>query len=76
MEQNSNEHSDKLVLNITNNDLEIDLTEVAIDFKHRFGYPKKKKKKFGSIIIKFVKYYDRKDVFLRRKILMKKVFQS
>ena len=34
-----NEDTDKLVLNIINNDLEIDLMEVAIDRTHRIGNP-------------------------------------
>ena len=67
VEENSNEDTDKLVLNIINNDLEIDLTEVAIDRTHRIGDPKKKKK-VRSIIVKFVKYYDRKEAFLTRNI--------
>ena len=45
VEENSNEDTDKLVLNIIKNDLEINLTEVAIDRTHRNGDPKKKKKK-------------------------------
>ena len=44
VEENSNEDTDKLVLNIINNDLEIDLTEVAIDRTHRIG---KRKRRFG-----------------------------
>ena len=44
-EENSNENADKLVFNITNNDLEIDLTEVAIDRTHRIGDVKKKRQK-------------------------------
>ena len=43
VEENSNEDTDKLVLNITNNDLEIDLKEVSIDRTHHIGEPKKKK---------------------------------
>ena len=41
MEENSNEDTDTLVLHIINNDLKIDLTEVAIDRAHRIGDPKK-----------------------------------
>ena len=43
VEENSNEDTDKLVLNIINNDLEIDLTKITIDCTHRIGDPKKKK---------------------------------
>ena len=46
VEENSNEDTDKLVLNIVNNDLEIDLTEVAIDRTHRIGTQKRRAKRF------------------------------
>ena len=69
MEETSNEDTDKLVLNIIKNDLEINLTEVAIDRTHCIGDPKKKKKKARPIIVKFVRYYDRKEVFSKKKYL-------
>ena len=69
MEENSNEDTDKLVLNIINNDLGIDLTEVAIDCTNRIEDPKKKKKKVPPIIVKFVRHYDRKEVFSKKKYL-------
>ena len=69
MEENSDEDTDKLVLSIINNDLEIDLTEVANDRTHRIGDPKKKKKKVRPIIVKSVRYYDRKEVFSKKKYL-------
>ena len=68
VEENSNEDTDKLALNI-NNDLEIDLTETAIDRTHRIGDPKKKKKKVWPIIVKFDWYYYRKQVFSKKKHL-------
>ena len=58
VEENSNADTDKLVLNIINNDLEIDLTEVAIDRTHCIGDLEKNKKKVQPIIVKFVRYYD------------------
>ena len=58
VEENSNADTDKIVLNIINNDLEIDLTEVAIDRTHCIGDLKKNKKKVQPIIVKFVRYYD------------------
>ena len=57
VEENSNEDTDKLVLNI-NNDLEINLMEEAIDRTHHIGDPKKKKKKVWHITVKFVRFYD------------------
>ena len=67
VEENSNEDTDKLVLNIINNDLETDLTEVAIDRTHRTGDQKKKRKTARPIIAKFVRYYDRKEVLSIKK---------
>ena len=58
MEENSNEDTDKLLLNIVNNDLDIYLTEIGVDRSHRAVDPKKKKKKVRPIIVKFVRYYD------------------
>lgn len=49
MEENDNEDTDKLALNVINNNLETDLTEVAIDRTHRTGYPKNEEKKCSSI---------------------------
>ena len=43
VEENRNEDTDKLALNIINNDLEIDLTEIAIDRTHHIGDQKKEK---------------------------------
>ena len=57
------------MLNILNNDLEIDLMEVAIDCKHRIGNPKKKRQKARPILAKFIRYYDRKEVFSKKKHL-------
>ena len=74
VEKNSNEDTDKLVLNIINNDLETDLTEIAIDRTHRIG-DAEKKKKVGPIIVEFVRYYTEKKFFLRRNISKEKIFQ-
>ena len=69
MKENSSEDTDKLVLNIINNDLDIDLMKVKIDRTHRIGDPKKKKKKVRPIIVKFVMYYDQKEIFSMKKYL-------
>ena len=65
VEENNNEDTDKNVLNIINN-------EVAIDRTHHIGDPKKKKKKARPIIVKLVRYYDRKEVFSKKKHLKRK----
>ena len=51
---------------LINNDLGIDSTEIAIDRTHRISDPKKKKK-VRPIIVKSVRYYDRKQVFSKKK---------
>ena len=58
-----------LVLNVVNNDIGIDLTELAIHCTHRIRDPKKKRKKTRPIIAKIVRYYDRKKVFSKKKHL-------
>ena len=73
MEENSNKDTEKLVLSIINNGLATDLTEVAIDRTHHIGDPKKKRKKVCPIIVKLVRYYDRKDVFSKKIHLKEKV---
>ena len=45
------------------------MTEVAIDRTHRIGDPKKKRKKVPPIMEKFVRYYDRNEVFSKKKHL-------
>ena len=59
----------KIQISIINNDIEINLTEVVIDHTHRIGNPRKKRKNFRLIIAKFVRYYDRKEVFSKKKQL-------
>ena len=48
VEENSNEDTDKLAWNIINNDLEIDLTEIAIDCTHHIGDQKKEKEESSA----------------------------
>ena len=61
VEDNSNEDTDELALNITNDYLKIDLKEVAVDCAHRIRDQKKKRKNTRPIIAKFVSYYDRQE---------------
>lgn len=61
MEVNSNEDTNKLVLDVIHDDLEINVRKLVIDRTHRIGDPKKKKENYLPIIVKFVSYYDRKE---------------
>ena len=63
VEENSNKNTDKLLLNI-NNDLEIDLMEIAIDCTHSTGDPKKKEEKGSSYLSKIWKVLWPKRSFL------------
>ena len=54
---------DSIVLEVLNNDMGLN-----IDRSHRIGNPKTKKKS-RPIIVKFVRYYDRRDVFMNKKCL-------
>ena len=69
VEENSNEDTDELVLNITNDDLENNLTEVTIDRTQLIGDSKMKRRKVGPVTAKFVRYYDRKEAFSKKKHL-------
>ena len=60
MEVNSNEDTDKLVLDVIHDDLEINVRKLVIDRTHRIGDPKKKED-YLPIIVKFVRYYDSKE---------------
>ena len=45
------------------------MTEVAIDCTQLIEGPKMKRRKVRSVIAKFVRYYDRKEVFSKKKHL-------
>ena len=45
----------RLVLNVINNDLKINITEAVLDCAHYSGDTKKKKKKSCSILEKFLR---------------------
>ena len=46
----------------------LNISKSALDRSHRIGNPKTKKKS-RPIIVKFVRYYDRRDVFMNKKCL-------
>ena len=69
IEETDKEDTDKLVLDVINKDMDIDLPISAIERTHRIGNPKEKKKKSRPIIVKFVRYYDRRNVYGNKKRL-------
>ena len=68
IEETKGEDTDNIVLEVLNNDMGLNISKTALDRSHRIGNLKIKKKS-GPIIVKFVQYYDRKDVFMNKKCL-------
>ena len=52
-----------------NEHFELAITEVDIEYTHRIGKPRDVGQKLRPIIVKFVRYNDRKNVFNRKKKL-------
>ena len=68
IEENKGEDTGSIVLEVLNNDMGLSISKTALDRCHRIGNPKTKKES-RPIIIKFVRYYDRRDVFMKKKCL-------
>ena len=67
IQENTNEDTDKLSLDMVNNNLQLDLTGENIERTHRIGKPKSDGKP-RPIIIKFVRYNVRRKVYTRKKM--------
>ena len=67
--ENKNEKTDDLCLATINELLELAATEADIEHTHRIGKPKDVCQKSRPIIVKFVRYNDRKNVFNKKKKL-------
>ena len=61
IEETKGEDTDNIVLEVLNNDMDLNISKAALDRSHRIGNPKSKTKS-RPIIVKFVRYYDRKGV--------------
>ena len=66
--ENKNENTDVLAMEVIDTQMDIKITENDIDRTHRIGKPKNNGKP-RPVIIKFVRYNDRKKVFSSRKLL-------
>ena len=64
-----NEKTDDLCLATISEHLELAITEVDIKHTHRIGKPRDVGQKSRPIIVKFVRYNDRKNVFNRKEKL-------
>ena len=67
VEENQNEDTDTLSINIINEYLELDIQPSAIDRTRRIGNKNKARKKGQTIIIKFTRYNTRKEVFMNKR---------
>ena len=67
--ENKNERTDDLCFTTINEHLDLAVTEVDIEPIHRIGNPRDVGQKSRPIIVKFVRYNDRKNVFNRNKKL-------
>ena len=67
VEENRNEDTDTLSINIINEHLGLDIQPSDIDRTHRIGNKHKARKKGRAIIIKFTWYKTRKKVFMNKR---------
>ena len=58
----------ELKLEVFNNDMDLNTSKFALDHSHRIGNPKSKEKS-RPIIVKFVRYHDRSDIFMNKNCL-------
>ena len=63
------EDTDEMVLDVINNKLNIELSQISIDRSHRLGKRKGPGQKPRAIIVKFTRYKDRHHVFSKKKLL-------
>ena len=67
MEENRNEDTDTLSINIINEHLGLDTQPCDIDRTNRIGNKNKARKKGRAIIIKFTRYSTRKKIFMNKR---------
>ena len=63
------EDTDEMVLDVINNKLNIEMSEISIDRSHRLGKRKGPGQKPRAIIVKFTRYKDRHHVCSNKKLL-------
>ena len=67
--ETTTEDTDKMVLDVVNNKLNIKMSQISIDRSHRLGKRKGPGQKPRAIIVKFTRYKDRHHVFRNKKLL-------
>ena len=63
------EDTDQMVLDVVNNKLNFEMSQIRIDRSHRLGKRKGTGQKPRAIIVKFTRYKDRHHVFRNKKLL-------
>ena len=63
------EDTDEMVLDVINNKLNIEMSQISIDRSHRLGKQKGPRQKPQAIIVKFTRYKDKHHVFRNKKLL-------
>ena len=63
------EDTDEMVLDVINNKLNIEMSQISIDRSHRLGKRKGPGQKPRAIIVQFTRYKDRHHVFTNKKLL-------
>ena len=71
IQETKGEDTDNIVLEVLNNDLDLNILKTALECSHGISNPKSKKK-LQPIIVKFVRYYYRRGVFMNEKCLKRK----
>ena len=74
VEENQNEDTDILSINIINEHLGLDIQPSDIDRTHRIGNKNITRKKGRAIIIKFIRYNTRKKVFMNIESLKEQIY--
>ena len=69
LNETKTENMDKMVLDVINDKLNMEMSQVSIDRSHRLGKRKGACQKSRAIIVKFTRYKDRNHVFRNKKIL-------
>ena len=69
LKETKTEDSDKMVLEVINNKLNIELSQISIDRSHRLGKQKGPGQKPRAITVKFTRYEDRHHIFRNKKLL-------
>ena len=69
LNETKTEDTDEMVLDVINNKLNIEMSQISIDRSHRCGKRNGRGQKPRAIIVKFTRYKDRNHIFRNKKLL-------